>query len=215
WHHRRHHQPGRGTRGAERRARADRGARGASDRRWTGTHPHRHLHSRQRSVANTDGRGGAPRTMYLGLDIGTSSVKGVLMDGAERVVASRTAPLEVSRPHAGWSEQDPESWWTACEKVLDGLAREHPKELGAVRGIGLSGHMHGATLLDAADKPLRPCILWNDVRSADEAAELDRDPKFRKITGNIVFPGFTAPKLVWVERHEKATFARVAKVLLP
>ncbi|HZP20889.1 MAG TPA: xylulokinase [Bauldia sp.] len=153
--------------------------------------------------------------MYLGLDIGTSSVKGVLMDGAERVVASRTAPLEVSRPHAGWSEQDPESWWTACEKVLDGLAREHPKELGAVRGIGLSGHMHGATLLDAADKPLRPCILWNDVRSADEAAELDRDPKFRKITGNIVFPGFTAPKLVWVERHEKATFARVAKVLLP
>ena len=83
------------------------------------------------------------------------------------------------------------------------------------KGIGLSGHMHGATLLDAADKPLRPCILWNDVRSAEEAAELDGDARFRAITGNIVFPGFTAPKLVWVARHEPAIFAKVAKVLLP
>ena len=153
--------------------------------------------------------------MYLGLDIGTSSVKAILIDDAQTVVASETAPLDVSRPHAGWSEQDPESWWTACTGVLDALARSHAKEVGAVRGIGLSGHMHGATLLDSADRPLRPCILWNDVRSAEEAAALDRNPIFRRITGNIVFPGFTAPKLVWVAKHEPEIFARVAMVLLP
>ena len=90
-----------------------------------------------------------------------------------------------------------------------------PQGLGAVRGIGLSGHMHGATLLDAGDEVLRPCILWNDTRSHEEAAELDGDPMFRRVTGNIVFPGFTAPKLMWVQRHEPAIWDRVAKVLLP
>ncbi len=153
--------------------------------------------------------------MYLGLDIGTSSVKAVLIDDRQRVVASETSDLEVSRPHSGWSEQDPDSWWVACEAVLDKLAASHKAALAGVRGIGLSGHMHGATLIDSADKPLRPCILWNDVRSAKEAAELDADPRFRAITGNIVFPGFTAPKLVWVARHEPEVFAKVAKVLLP
>jgi xylulokinase len=152
---------------------------------------------------------------FLGLDIGTSSVKAVLIDSDQRLIASATAPLEVSRPHPGWSEQDPESWWTATAGVLDDLARAHPAEMSAVGGIGLSGHMHGATLLDVADRPLRPCILWNDVRSAEEAAALDRDPKFRRLTGNIVFPGFTAPKLVWVARHEPEIFAKVATVLLP
>ena len=153
--------------------------------------------------------------MYLGVDIGTSSVKAVLMDESQRVVASTTADLEVSRPHSGWSEQNPDSWWTATEGVLDALAKSHGKAIAAVKGIGLSGHMHGATLLDAADKPLRPCILWNDVRSAEEAAGLDRNPIFRAKTGNIVFPGFTAPKLVWVAKHEPDVFAKVAMVLLP
>jgi xylulokinase len=153
--------------------------------------------------------------MYLGLDIGTSSVKAVLIDDSQRIVGSETAPLEVSRPHSGWSEQDPESWWKATESVVVALAKKHTRQIAAVKGIGLSGHMHGATLLDAADRPLRPCILWNDVRSADEAAVLDRDPRFRKITGNIVFPGFTAPKLAWVAKHEPDVFAKVATVLLP
>ena len=153
--------------------------------------------------------------MYLGLDIGTSSVKAVLIDGDQRIVASETAPLEVSRPHSGWSEQDPETWWAATEVVVGRLARAHGREVSAVKGIGLSGHMHGATLLDKADRPLRPCILWNDVRSAAEAAELDANPIFRKVTGNIVFPGFTAPKLVWVAKHEPDVFAKVAMVLLP
>ncbi|MDP3960180.1 MAG: xylulokinase, partial [Pseudorhodobacter sp.] len=87
--------------------------------------------------------------------------------------------------------------------------------LNSVKGIGLSGQMHGATLLDAADEVLRPCILWNDTRSHKEACELDADPMFRRITGNIVFPGFTAPKLVWVRHHEQHLWKKVAKVLLP
>lgn len=153
--------------------------------------------------------------MYLGLDIGTSSVKVVLIDADQRIVASRSEPLEVQRPHPSWSEQDPESWTAAASSALDSLCRDHPKELAQVKGIGLSGHMHGATLIDKAERPLRPCILWNDGRSAKEAAELDADPRFRKITGNIVFPGFTAPKLVWVHLHEPRIFGAVAKVLLP
>ena len=150
--------------------------------------------------------------MFIGLDLGTSGLKGVLIGQDQKVLAEATAPLSVSRPHEGWSEQAPSDWISAAEAVLDQLAQ---KGLGQVQGIGLSGHMHGATLLDAADEVLRPCILWNDTRSHAEAAELDADPRFRKLTGNIVFPGFTAPKLVWVRKHEPAIWDRVAKVLLP
>jgi xylulokinase len=153
--------------------------------------------------------------MYLGLDLGTSGVKALLIDGDQKVVGSGHASLEVSRPQPGWSEQDPADWIAACEEAIAELKAAHGKELAAVKGIGLSGQMHGATLLDKADKVLRPCILWNDTRSHAEAASLDADPRFRKITGNIVFPGFTAPKLAWVKNNEPAVFARVAKVLLP
>jgi len=153
--------------------------------------------------------------MYLGLDLGTSGVKALLIDGDQRPVASGHGALEVSRPHPGWSEQDPADWLEACDRAIGELKASHPKELSAVRGIGLSGQMHGATLLDRDDRVLRPCILWNDVRSHAEAAALDADPRFRQITGNIVFPGFTAPKLVWVKANEPDIFARVAKVLLP
>jgi len=151
--------------------------------------------------------------MFIGLDLGTSGLKGVVIDDAQALRAEATAPLSVARPHDGWSEQNPADWIGAAEAVMDSLAAQVP--LAAVRGIGLSGQMHGATLLDAADEVIRPCILWNDTRAWEEAAELDGDPMFRRLTGNIVFPGFTAPKLLWVERHEPAAFARVAKVLLP
>jgi len=151
--------------------------------------------------------------MYIGLDLGTSALKGIVIDDAQKVLAEATAPLEVNRPFDGWSEQAPATWLDATDTVMRALAGQ--VDLGAVRGIGLSGHMHGATLLDAADQVLRPCILWNDTRSAIEAAALDADPRFRALTGNIVFPGFTAPKLVWVRAHEPAVFDRVAKVLLP
>lgn len=150
--------------------------------------------------------------MYIGLDLGTSGLKGILIGADQTVIAEATAPLTVQRPAEGWSEQRPADWIAAAETVLDQLAAQG---LGAVRGIGLSGHMHGATLLDASDQVLRPSILWNDTRSHEEAAELDGDPMFRRITGNIVFPGFTAPKLLWVRRHEPAIWDRVAKVLLP
>jgi xylulokinase len=150
--------------------------------------------------------------MYLGLDLGTSGLKGILVDDAQTVVAEASAPLTVSRPQDGWSEQSPADWIAAAEQVLSALSGAG---LSRLKAIGLSGQMHGATLLDAADNVLRPCILWNDTRAHAEAAELDADPRFRAISGNIVFPGFTAPKLVWVARHEPALFGRVAKVLLP
>ncbi len=153
--------------------------------------------------------------MYLGIDIGTSSVKAVLIDSEQRIVASESEPLSIQRPHPGWSEQDPQSWIDATSEVLDRICQKHSGEMKRVRGIGLSGHMHGATLVDRAERPLRPCILWNDGRAAEEAAELDADPRFRAISGNIVFPGFTAPKLLWVQRHEPKIFGDVAKVLLP
>ena len=153
--------------------------------------------------------------MYLGLDLGTSGVKATLMDGDQKVIGSGHGALTVSRPHSGWSEQAPQDWISACEEAIAGLKAQFPKELAAVKGIGLSGHMHGATLIDAEDKVLRPCILWNDTRSHQEAAMLDADPRFRALTGNIVFPGFTAPKLVWVKNNEPEIFGKVAKVLLP
>jgi xylulokinase len=153
--------------------------------------------------------------MYLGLDLGTSGVKALLIDAGQTVVGSGHASLDVSRPHPGWSEQTPADWTRACEAAVAELKAAHPRELAAVKGIGLSGHMHGATLLDAGDHVLRPCILWNDTRSHAEAAALDADPRFRTLTGNIVFPGFTAPKLAWVKNNEPDVFAKVAKVLLP
>jgi xylulokinase len=151
--------------------------------------------------------------MYIGLDLGTSGLKGIVIDDAQEVLAEATAPLDVSRPADGWSEQDPATWLAAADKVMRALGSR--VSLAGVRGIGLSGHMHGATLLDAAHTPLRPCILWNDTRSHAEAAALDADPQFRAKTGNIVFPGFTAPKLDWVRAHEHDIFARTALVLLP
>ncbi|MCO5162328.1 MAG: xylulokinase [Mesorhizobium sp.] len=153
--------------------------------------------------------------MYLGLDLGTSGVKALLIDGEQRIVASATGHLDVSRPYPGWSEQDPAQWVRATEDAMLALKASHPKDVAAVKGIGLSGQMHGATLLGSADEVLRPCILWNDTRSHKEAAALDADPMFRKISGNIVFPGFTAPKLAWVKANEPKLFAQVRKVLLP
>ena len=150
--------------------------------------------------------------MYIGLDLGTSGLKAILIDDTQRVVAEATAPLTVQRPHEGWSEQNPADWLVATEAVMAGL-RGHGLE--KVRAIGLSGHMHGATVLDSADKVLRPCILWNDTRSHAEAAALDADPRFRALTGSIVFPGFTAPKLQWMRKHEPDLWAKVGKVLLP
>ena len=154
---------------------------------------------------------------YLGIDVGTSGVKAILIDREGKPIGEATAKaMEPLRPHPGWSEQRPIDWWTATLEAADRLAKDYPKEMAAVRGIGLSGHMHGATLLDRDDKVLRPCILWNDGRSAAECAEMEAEmPGLREIAGNIAMPGFTAPKLAWVRKHEPENFERIAKVLLP
>ncbi len=154
--------------------------------------------------------------MYLGLDFGTSSVKGVLIDGQQKILATATSPLKVSRPNPGWSEQNPEHWWKAANAVVKALGRASPKALAAVEGIGLSGQQHGATLLDKAGHVLRPCILWNDARSFAECSEiLAREPRAMEISGNIPLAGFTAPKLLWIKKHERKIFDAVDKVLLP
>lgn len=149
--------------------------------------------------------------MFLGLDLGTSGLKALLVDEDETIIAEAVAPLTVSRPHDAWVEQNPADWLTACAQAIAGLG----VDLAGVRGIGLSGHMHGATLMDAKGVALRPCMLWNDTRAATEAAEMDADPIWREVTGNIVFPGFTAPKVEWVRQFEPDIFAQIDKVLLP
>jgi len=154
--------------------------------------------------------------MFIGIDLGTSGVKAILVDENQRVIASNTVPLKVSNPHPGWSEQNPADWWDATLRSLDALAGKHPTEMAAVRGIGLSGQQHGAVLLDAQDKVLRPAILWNDVRCVAECATFEADfPTSHEITGNLAMPGFTAPKLIWVREHEPETFKATRTVLLP
>ncbi len=154
--------------------------------------------------------------MYLGIDLGTSEVKLLLMDEAGQPVAATGVALTVSRPRPQWSEQDPEQWWTATQTALRQLRGTHGAALARVRAIGLSGQMHGAVLLDAGDRVLRPAILWNDGRSHRECGELaEREPRLAAITGNLAMPGFTAPKLAWVARHEPEIFRQTASVLLP
>ena len=152
--------------------------------------------------------------MVIGIDLGTSGVKVVLLDAVGKVIAVASAPLEISRPQPLWSEQDPESWWQATDKAMQTLGQQH--DLSGVKAIGLSGQMHGATLLDSDNQVLRPAILWNDGRSGEQCRELEqRVPDARHITGNLMMPGFTAPKLLWVKQHEPQLFAQMAKVLLP
>ena len=151
--------------------------------------------------------------MFLGIDIGTSAVKVVLLGEDHHIVATATAPLSVSRPKPGWSEQSPDDWWLATKAAVMNLPA---RERAATTCIGLSGQMHGATVLDAALKPLRPAILWNDGRSAIECQELETsEPAFLTHGANRVMPGFTAPKLAWLQRHEPDVFKQTAKVLLP
>ena len=152
--------------------------------------------------------------VYLGIDLGTSGVKAIVVDAEQAVSASFTAPLTVSRPRPLWSEQDPRDWWQATDDAVRAVLRDVDSR--AVEAVGLAGQMHGATLLADDDTVLRPAILWNDGRSARACARLvEREPRLPAITGNLAMPGFTAPKLVWVAEHEPEVFARVARVLLP
>ncbi|SLN31798.1 Xylulose kinase [Roseivivax jejudonensis] len=151
---------------------------------------------------------------FLGIDLGTSGLRALLVDGDGVPVGASERAYDVSHPHPGWSEQDPAAWIAALDAAVAELSAAHPA-FADLAGIGVAGHMHGATLLDEAGAVLRPCILWNDTRAHAEAAALDADPEVRRLSGNIVFPGFTAPKLLWVAAQEPEIFARTARVLLP
>jgi len=152
--------------------------------------------------------------MYLGIDLGTSGIKVIIIDSMGKLRASETANLEVSRPKALWSEQDPADWWSALALCMQKLQSTHL--MSSIKAIGLSGQMHGATLLDSDNAVIRPAILWNDGRCQSQCKELEYEVKnSRDITGNIVMPGFTAPKIKWVQQNEPDVFKRINKVMLP
>ncbi|MEI5995753.1 xylulokinase [Paraburkholderia bengalensis] len=153
---------------------------------------------------------------FLGIDLGTSEVKVVLTDDESNVVATAGVRLRVENPHPHWSEQSPQAWWNATLDAIGSIRAEHAAAFSRLRGIGLSGQMHGATLLDRSGNVLRPAILWNDTRAYAECVELEAlVPDSRTITGNLAMPGFTAPKLMWLSKYEPAVYRSVHKVLLP
>lgn len=152
--------------------------------------------------------------MYLGIDIGTSSVKLCLASQEAAQIGAAQAPLTVQNPHPYWSEQDPEAWWRALLLAMKELRGNH--DLSGVRAVGLSGQMHGAVLLDAHLQVIRPAILWNDGRSHAECVLLQKlRPDIGQVAGIQPLPGFTAPKIMWLKRHEPSAHARIAHILLP
>ena len=153
--------------------------------------------------------------MYLGIDLGTSGLRALLVDDHQRVISATDAEYDVQNPAPGHSEQRPADWVRALDQCMAELRAQHPKAIVALKGIATSGQMHGAVCLDAAGDVLRPAILWNDTRCAKEAAELDATLDVRRLSGNIVFPGFTAPKLMWMQRHEPEIYQQIKTVLLP
>jgi xylulokinase len=153
--------------------------------------------------------------MYLGIDIGTSSVKAVVIDDSDQPLVTAAAPLAVSRPQPLWSEQAPQDWWQAVVETLDTLANQAPATMAAVQSIGLSGQMLGVTVLDASDTPIRPALLWNDGRASAECADLHRRfEDLADIVGCRAMPGFSAPKLLWLARHEPDVIRRTRRILL-
>jgi xylulokinase len=150
--------------------------------------------------------------ILVGLDVGTTAVKALAVADDGEVLARREVEYPLSTPRPGWSEQDPEDWWRATEQALAAL------DVREVAGIGLSGQMHGLVALDAADRVIRPAILWNDQRTAAECAEIEQRVGFERLvelTGNRALTGFTAPKLLWMRRHEPESYGRIAHILLP
>ena len=154
--------------------------------------------------------------MFLGIDIGTSEVKALLLDESHQIIGTAGAALDISRPHPGHSEQKPQDWWAATQAALAELKTRHATAYAAVQSIGLSGQMHGAVLLDVHNEVLHPAILWNDTRAAQECLDMMAElPALPQLGGSLAMPGFTAPKLRWLAQHEPAIFSRIAKVLLP
>jgi xylulokinase len=154
----------------------------------------------------------------LGIDVSTTATKAVVVDERGEVVGVGSAEYDTSVPHAQWSEQDPALWWDGAIVAIGRALAAAGTGGDEVDAIGLTGQMHGAVLLDAADRPLRPAILWNDQRTAAECDEIRRrvgPSRLIEVTGNDALTGFTAPKLLWVRAHEPEVWSRVAHVLLP
>ena len=167
----------------------------------------------------------------LGIDIGTSSCKAIVIDETGRVLAEAVEKYPISRPHPTWSEQDPEDWWKGARAAMWAVGcrlsavsdqrqtahSKHPTPI-APSAIGLTGQMHGAVFLDKNDCVIRPAILWNDQRTAEECVDIERivgAQRVREITGNPPLTGFQLPKILWLRKHEPENFARLRKVLLP
>lgn len=153
---------------------------------------------------------------YLGLDLGTSSVKLVLIDEKQNLIGEASCVLSISRPKPLHSEQNPEDWWQAVLSSVSHLRKAYPKQWAQLKSIGLTGQQHGAVCLNNNNQVVYPAILWNDGRSYEEATYLNTTyPQFQQITGNTVLPGFTAPKLLWLKNHHPQIFKQITKVLLP
>lgn len=155
---------------------------------------------------------------FLGLDVGSSSTKVILIDAVGKVLAVDAPEYAFRTPKPLWAEADPEDWWKATIAGIKSVLAKAGKTGSDVAGIGLSGQMHGLVMLDAEGKVLRPCIMWNDQRTAAECAEITKAigrEKILAVTGNPVLPGFTAPKILWVRKNEPEVYAKCAKVLLP
>ena len=154
--------------------------------------------------------------MYIGIDLGTSGVKTILINHNQDILSVAHAKLDVHSPLDGFNEQNPQDWIEATENCLFQLKKNNPKEFSATVSMGISGHMHGATLIDKEGNIIRPCILWNDTRSHQECLEFeDQEFNVRQISGNIAMPGFTAPKINWIKKNEPENFRKIDKVLLP
>jgi xylulokinase len=157
-------------------------------------------------------------TYLLGIDVGTSGTKALLVRENGEVVASATTEYPLSTPQPLWAEQNPADWWQATVASIRRVLAESGAAAADLAGVGLTGQMHGLVLLDAAGEVLRPSILWNDQRTAKECAAITAQvgaARVLQLTGNPVLPGFTAPKILWVREHEPAVYRRVAKILLP
>jgi xylulokinase len=151
-------------------------------------------------------------TTLVGLDVGTTGVKALAVSPDGEVLARAEEEYPLATPRPGWAEQDPEDWWQAAETALAALG------VGDAGGIGLSGQMHGLVVLDGSERVLRPAILWNDQRTAVECAEIEERiglARLVELTGNRALPGFTAPKLLWLRKHEPELYGRIEHVLLP
>ena len=154
--------------------------------------------------------------MFIGIDLGTSSIKMILIDKNQNILASANANLTTQSPKDGFSEQNPQEWVDATIECLEAIKIKKPKEFCETISMGISGHMHGATLIAKDGNVIRPCILWNDTRSYQECLEFEKQNfDVRSISGNITMPGFTAPKINWIKKNEKENFNKIFKVLLP